>query len=256
VEPANILVIEDDYIVARTIERSLRSDEFHVTLASRGEKGIFIAHQNPPDLVILDIIMPDMDGYQVCRAMRADAQLAEIPILFLTAKVRPQDKIAGFNVGADDYLCKPFNVDELILRVRAILRRTRPQGDQPGDLAPGSGAEYGSPFCITLDGYILDTRTFELQTPQRGTIRLTPLQYDLLYHLMTHPGETYTPGRLLDEIWDFPSGKGSPDLVRVHIKTLRERIENDPTAPSFIRTVPGKGYTAGNPPLSAGQVEQ
>lgn len=245
-EPANILVIEDDYIVARTIERSLRGDEFHVTLASRGEKGIFIARQNPPDLVILDIIMPDMDGYQVCRAMRADPQLAEIPILFLTAKVRPQDRIAGFNVGADDYLCKPFNVDELILRVRAILRRTRPEPESIDSTVAGSDSESGSPFCITLDNYVLDTRTFELQTPQRGTIRLTPLQYDLLYHLMTHPGETFTPGRLLDEIWDFPSGKGSPDLVRVHIKTLRERIENDPTAPSFIRTVPGRGYAAGS----------
>lgn len=245
--PANILVIEDDYIVARTIERSLRGEEFHVTLASRGEKGIFIARQNPPDLVILDIIMPDMDGYQVCRAMRADPQLSEIPVLFLTAKVRPQDRIAGFNVGADDYLCKPFNVDELILRVRAILRRTQSEPEQKAAEADSAGSDSVSPFCITLDNYVLDTRTFELRTPQRGTIRLTPLQYDLLYHLMTHPGETFTPGRLLDEIWDFPSGKGSPDLVRVHIKTLRERIENDPNAPSFIRTVPGKGYTAGSP---------
>jgi two-component system response regulator RpaA len=254
-EPANILVIEDDYIVARTIERSLRGDEFHVVLASRGEKGIFIAHQNPPDLVILDIIMPDMDGYQVCRAMRADPQLADIPILFLTAKVRPQDKIAGFNVGADDYLCKPFNVNELILRVRAILRRTRPAPEQKVVEAGSVGTETVPEFCITLDDYVLDTRTFELQTPQRGTIRLTPLQYDLLYHLMTHPGETFTPSRLLDEIWDFPSGKGSPDLVRVHIKTLRERIENDPTAPSFIRTVPGRGYTAGNPSGDTDQVK-
>ena len=142
-EPANILVIEDDYIVARTIERSLRGDEYHVTLASRGEKGVVIARQNPPDLVILDIIMPDMDGYQVCRAMRSDPVLAETPILFLTAKVKPQDKIAGFKAGADDYLCKPFNVDELILRVQAILRRTKlettsqePQATSHNDARP------------------------------------------------------------------------------------------------------------------------
>ena len=122
---ANILVIEDDYIVARTIERSLRGDEYRVTLASRGEKGLYIARQSRPDLVILDIIMPDMDGYQVCQAMRNDPYLSEVPILFLTAKVKSQDKIAGFSVGADDYLCKPFNVDELILRVQAILRRTK-----------------------------------------------------------------------------------------------------------------------------------
>ncbi len=92
---------------------------------------------------------------------------------------------------------------------------------------------------------MLDTHSFELHTPQRGKIRLTPLQYDLLYHLMTHPGEAFSPARLLDEVWDFPSGKGSPDLVRVHIKTLRSRIESDPNLPTFIRTIPGHGYTVG-----------
>ena len=248
-EPASILIIEDDYIVARTIERSLRSDEFRVMLASRGEKGLFMARQNPPDLVILDIIMPEMDGYQVCRAMRADPTLAQIPILFLTAKVKAQDKIAGFNAGADDYLCKPFNVNELILRVQAILRRTRPQAiiasRRPERSLPAEPAPGASPHCLSIGGFMLDTRTFELYTPRRGKVRLTPLQYDLLYHLMTHPNETFSPARLLDEVWDFPTGKGSPDLVRVHIKTLRERIENDPRAPDFIRTIPGRGYTVG-----------
>jgi len=255
-EPANILVIEDDYIVARTIERSLRGDEYRVMLASRGEKGVVIARQNPPDLVILDIIMPDMDGYQVCRAMRSDPILAETPILFLTAKVKPQDKIAGFNAGADDYLCKPFNVDELILRVQAILRRTKLATSSQATLTgtqnhAQSGGKSLPAHSLVIEDFILDTRTFELNTPNRGKIRLTPLQFDLLYHLMTHPGETFSPSRLLDEIWDFPSGKGSPDLVRVHIKTLRERIEDDPSLPTFIRTVPGRGYTVGTTPDSS-----
>jgi DNA-binding response OmpR family regulator len=248
-EPANILVIEDDYIVARTIERSLRSDEFRVQLASRGEKGLYMARQNPPDLVILDIIMPEMDGYQVCRAMRADPTLAAIPILFLTARVKAQDKIAGFNAGGDDYLCKPFNVNELTLRVQAILRRTRPQTMVATRLPERSllvdSMLCAAPHCLSIGDFVLDTRTFELYTPRRGKVRLTPLQYDLLYHLMTHPNETFSPARLLDEVWDFPSGKGSPDLVRVHIKTLRERIEDDPRAPDFIRTIPGRGYTVG-----------
>jgi DNA-binding response OmpR family regulator len=248
-EPANILVIEDDYIVARTIERSLRRDEYRVTLASRGEKGVVIARQNPPDLVILDIIMPDMDGYQVCRAMRADPILAETPILFLTAKVKPQDKIAGFNAGADDYLCKPFNVDELILRVQAILRRTKLATSSQEALAATQANGKSLPaHSLMIEDFVLDTRTFELNTPKHGKIRLTPLQFDLLYHLMTHPGEAFSPSRLLDEIWDFPSGKGSPDLVRVHIKTLRERVEDDPSLPTFIRTVPGRGYTVGTTP--------
>jgi len=243
--PVKILVIEADYIVARTIERSIRDDEFKVILASRGEKGLYLARKDPPDLVILDIIMPDMDGYQVCQRIRSDDRLKEIPILFLTAKVKPQDRIKGFNAGADDYLCKPFNIDELILRVRAILKRTKP--DWHRSIQPThSSSQPETLHCLEIGNHRLDTRTFELHIPERGKVRLTPLQYDLLYHLMTHPGETYSPIRLLDEVWDYPTGKGSPDLVRVHIKTLRERIEENPRSPTFIRTVPGKGYTVGN----------
>lgn len=242
---AKILVIEDDYIVARTIERSLRNERYQITLASRGDKGLSLAHREIPDLVILDIIMPDMDGYAVCSEMRADPLLAEVPILFLTAKTKPNDRIAGFRSGADDYLCKPFNVDELALRVQVILKRTLPPGlaqsvfdseEQDSKTVDANG------HFLVVGDYSLDTRSFELTTPQRGTIRLTPIQFDLLYHLMTHPGEPFAPSRLLDEVWDYPFGKGSTDLVRVHIKTLRERIENDPQQPAFLRTVPGKGY--------------
>lgn len=239
-ETAQILVIEDDYIVARTIERSLRNDAFVVTLASRGDKGLRMASSNPPDLVILDIIMPDMDGYTVCRHLRSDPQLKDIPILFLTAKVKPQDRVAGLRAGADDYLCKPFNVDELIMRVLAILRRTKPGFNFDKSFhQPTPGLAH----CLIVGKFMLDTQSFELHTPLRGKIRLTPLQYDLLYHLMIHPEEPFSPARLLDEVWDYPAGKGSPDLVRVHIKTLRERIENDPRSPTFIRTIPGRGYT-------------
>lgn len=234
-EPANILVIEDDDIVARTIERSLRGDEFHVELASSGVEGLKTARRNRPDLVILDIIMPGMDGYAVCREIRADPVLAPTPVLFLTAKIKDEDKITGFNAGADDYLCKPFNIDELVLRVRAILRRTRRQ--EAGTQQAGN--------TVSLSGYVLDTATFELLTPHRGKIRLTPVQYDLLYHLMSHPGQIYSPMRLLNEVWDYPTDTGSPDLVRVHVKNLREIVEADPRTPTFIRTVPGYGYTVG-----------
>jgi two-component system response regulator RpaA len=245
-KPAKILVIEDDYIVARTIERSLRNGAYQITIASRGDKGLSLALQETPDLVILDIIMPDMDGYAVCRAMRAEPRLAETPILFLTAKVKPQDRVTGFKAGADDYLCKPFNIDELILRVQAILRRTMDWTPPPASPEKGtilSEAEgIATDHQLIVGDFTLDTRSFELVTPRRGKIRLTPLQFDLLYHLMTHPGKPFSPARLLDEIWDYPSGKGSTDLVRVHIKTLRERIENNPQTPTFLRTVPGKGY--------------
>jgi two-component system response regulator RpaA len=237
-EPANILVIEDDDIVARTIERSLRGDEFHVELAASGVEGLKTARRNRPDLVILDIIMPGMDGYAVCREIRADPVLAPTPVLFLTAKIKDEDKITGFNAGADDYLCKPFNIDELVLRVRAILRRTRRM----------ESAAQQAGNTINMAGYVLDTATFELQTPHRGKIRLTPVQYDLLYHLMSHPGQIYSPMRLLNEVWDYPTDTGSPDLVRVHVKNLRELVEEDPRTPAFIRTVPGYGYTVGVEP--------
>ncbi len=251
---ANILVIEDDYIVARTIERCLTRQDYRVTLASRGDKGLHVARQNKPDLIILDIIMPDMDGYAVCRAIRADSYLSQVPVLFLTARVKTQDKIAGFQAGADDYLCKPFNLDELTLRIQAILRRTRHLSFSEKDTLSQDLASIpelsSASHCLMFGDFVLDTRTYELTTPTKGTIRLTPLQYDLLYHLMTHPGEAFTPARLLDEVWDYPSGKGSPDLVRVHIKTLRERIEDDPSSPRFLCTIPGRGYVIS--PMMAG----
>jgi two-component system, OmpR family, response regulator RpaA len=235
---ANILVIEDDDIVARTIERSLRGEEFRVDLTSSGVEGLKAARRNRPDLIILDVIMPGMDGYAVCREIRADPVLTIIPVLFLTAKIKDEDKITGFNAGADDYLCKPFNIDELILRVRAILRRTQRQASAP---APAG-------TTVKVGDYTLDTATFELQTPHRGKVRLTPVQYDLLYHLMSHPGQIYSPMRLLNEVWDYPTDTGSPDLVRVHVKNLRELVELDPRTPTFIRTVPGYGYTVTTDP--------
>lgn len=254
-EPAYILVIEDDDIVARTIERSLRGNEFRVVLANSGVEGLKAARRRPPDLVILDIIMPGMDGYSVCREMRSDPLLAETPILFLTAKIKNDDKITGFNAGADDYLCKPFNIDELILRLRAILRRARrqaglhverstdPSSMRNPTIHPENQRHTEESHRIVLGEYILDTRTYELTTPARGKIRLTPVQFELIHHLMRHPGEIFSPSRLLDEVWDYPSDTGSPDLVRVHIKNLRERIEQDPRLPRFLQTVPGYGYT-------------
>ena len=256
----HILVVEDDSIVARTIERSLRGEEFRISVASSGVEGLKIARRKVPDLVILDVIMPGMDGYAVCQEMRSDPILQTVPILFLTAKIKDEDRINGFKAGADCYLCKPFNIDELLLRVRAILRRPQPpipaatNEESPNGFSPrvqtilkdieGGVKGVESNYCLVVGDYILNTRSFELHTPHRGEIRLTPVQFDLLYHLMSHPGQVFTPRRLLDEVWDYPSDTGSPDLVRVHIKNLRERVENDPRSPSFIRSVPGYGYTA------------
>jgi two-component system response regulator RpaA len=252
----NILIIEDDEIVARVIERSLRGEDYKVSVANSGVEGLKLARRTVPDLAILDVIMPGMDGYTVCREMRNDPLLTKVPVLFLTAKIKDEDRILGFQAGGDDYLCKPFNIEELTLRVRAILRRTQRRYLAPGDKSfheaggsPGQDATPGDTKLqeenpqIVVGQYMLDVRTFELLTPDNGKLRLTPVQYDLLYYLMSHPGQIFSPARLLDEVWDYPSDTGSSDLVRVHIKNLRERIEVDPSKPRFIRTVPGYGYT-------------
>lgn len=251
-ETTSILVIEDDEIVARTIERCLRGGEFRVRLANSGVEGLRSARREVPDLVILDVIMPGMDGYAVCREMRSDPILADMPILFLTAKTKDEDKITGFTAGADDYLGKPFNVDELLLRIRAVLRRTKRLKDSnfqgftravSGEVQPSAQVEPAHDRLVVVGPYTLNTRTYEFSGSKHGKIRLTPVQYDLLYHLMNHPGEIFSPARLLDEVWDYPSDAGSPDLVRVHIKNLRERIEDDPRNPRFIKTIAGYGYT-------------
>ena len=251
-EPISILVVEDDEIVAKTIERVLRGDEFKVSVANSGVEGLQLARRNVPKLVILDVIMPGMDGYTVCREMRIDPLLENVPILFLTAKAKDEDKIVGFKAGADDYLGKPFNIDELLLRIRAILRRTRRneqnQVQQFTETVIPVTQEVQTPpsspsHILKIGPFVLNTRTYEFTSESQGKIRLTPVQYDLLYHLMSHPGEIFSPARLLDEVWDYPSDAGSPDLVRVHIKNLRERIEDDPRTPIFIKTIAGYGYT-------------
>lgn len=243
-ETKHILIIEDDKIVAQTIERCLRGDEFRVQIANSGVEGLKAARRNPPDLIILDVVMPGMDGYAVCEDIREDPVLEKMPILFLTARSKDEEKIRGFQAGGDDYLGKPFNLDELTLRIRALLRRSEWSRSK---ILATVDQEKSSAIELTVGDYTLNTDTYELSTPHLGNIRLTPVQYDLLYHLMSHAGEIFSPARLLDEVWDYPSDSGSPDLVRVHIKNLRERIEVDPRSPKFILTVPGYGYKVADP---------
>jgi DNA-binding response OmpR family regulator len=229
-DEALILVVDDDEIVAKTIERSLRAAGFRVTVVHSGVEALQSARRISPDLMVLDVIMPGMDGFEVCRQVRADPILSDLPVLFLTAKGKEEDRIAGLRAGADDYLAKPFNLDELYLRVRAILRRTKRDQEQE----PAQRLEVGE--------YSLDTLSYKVNGPH-GSQVLTPVQFDLLYHLMSHPKQVFSPERLLQEVWDYPHDTGSPDLVRVHIKNLRAKTEDDPGNPEFIRTIKGHGYT-------------
>jgi len=175
--------------------------------------------------------MPGTDGYQVCRQVRGDPLLKDTPILFLTAKSKDEDKIEGFRAGGDDYLAKPFNMQELQLRIRAILRRSGPSQSEQIDYN-----------MVAIGAVLLDTRTFKVTTPA-GTTLLTNVQFDLLYHLMSNAGQVFTSQQLLQDVWDYPRDTGSPELVRAHIKNLRDKIEPEPRQPIFICTIQGHGYT-------------
>ncbi len=225
-----ILVVDDDRDVARSIELALRRRGFRVSLAHSGVEALKLLRRCRPHLVILDVVMPGLDGLEVCRRLRADPNTAELPIIFLTARGQDQDRIAGLRAGADDYISKPFNLEELVLRVKAVLRRCcrEPSPEQPAKLTAG--------------GLVLDSRKFEVTTPEKKRVLLTPTEFDLLYHLMSHAGQVFSSERLLQEVWDFPHNTGSTDLVRAHVKNLREKIEPDPRHPIYLRTVPRHGY--------------
>jgi two-component system, OmpR family, alkaline phosphatase synthesis response regulator PhoP len=248
-----ILIIEDDDLVAIMIERCLRGKEFQVHVTDSVVAGLKAAHRKVPDLVILDVSMPARDAFNVCKEIREDPILKAVPILFLTDKIRPEDAIVGLSLGVDDYLRKPFDLDELLLRVFAILRRTKIMKNQLGKVEivvvssndgktiPVDPLEANHIIRIGL--YSLNTRTYVFSSPARGDFRVTPIQYALLYHLMSHPNKVFSPSLLLQEVWNYPPKAGSADLVRVHIKNLREAIEDDPKTPKFIKTIKGYGYT-------------
>lgn len=232
---ARILVVDDDVNVAHTIDRLLRSRGLETIVVHNGWNAVEAARKQKPDLVILDVMMPEVSGIQVCKRLRGDPDTVHLPIIFLTAKAMMDDKIEGFEAGADDYLTKPFDIQELALRVKALLRRTqssarRLEGEQESAV-------------LEVGDLKLNRQTFEVVTPAR-TVLLTPIEFEVLYHLMKHQGEVFSSERLLEEVWSYPPGTGDPALVRMHIRNLRAKIEPpDAAEPVYIRTVSRHGYT-------------
>lgn len=251
-EKPDILLVDDDEIITATLERSLRKENFSIQVAHSGVQALSLVKKTKPKLVLLDVMMPGMDGYDVCREMRNDKKLASLPIIFITAKTSEEDHITGFKAGGDDYINKPFNMEELVLRVKAVLKRTQESGKKSSrqnkedarlhDTRLFDHTRITQPL-LELKGYKLNILTFELFLPSGKKLLLTPIQFDLLFNFMSHPGEIFSPSSLLSIIWDYPPDTGTSDLVRVHIKNLRMRIEDDPACPSFVETVPGYGYT-------------
>jgi DNA-binding response OmpR family regulator len=221
---ARILAIDDEEEIRHLIKQGLSSHE--VITAADGPEGLEKAHCLLPDLVLLDVTMPEMSGFEVCRRLRASPDLMWVPVIFLTARGALSAKLEGFNVGADDYVLKPFDVMELEVRVEAVLRRVQP---------------HETAVALRVGQLELNLRSREAATDTKKAL-LTPTEFTLLEYMMRHPGEILPTHRLLEDVWDYPPGVGDPALVRMHIRNLREKLEEDPTQPSRILTIGRQGY--------------
>lgn len=225
----SILVIDDDPEIIQVITRMLQAEGYTTQAALSGEEGLAKIASQTPDMVILDVMMPSIDGLEVCRQLRADARFTTLPILMLTARGRTQDITQGLDTGADDYLVKPFEVPQLPARVRALLRRINRSVLQ-------SDPEY-----LAAGGMRLALHRAEVEINGR-VIDLTPTEHRLLHHLMARAGHPVPTEKLLEEVWEYPPNIGDPKLVRVHMVHLRNKIEPNPDKPQLIINVRGRGY--------------
>ena len=219
-----ILAVDDEAGILRLIKLELSSQGFRVVVANDGEEALRIAEQQRPDIVVLDILMPDMTGLEVMRRLRERTQ---VPVILLTGKDHDEDKVRGLELGADDYLVKPFNPDELSARVRAVLRRA---------VSPGSGA--GNTVTVANVEIDLNRR---LVKKDGQVISLTRTEWMLLQHLATNAGRVMLNAELLSKVWG-PEYRDDLQYLRVWISRLRSKLEADPSKPAIIKTLPGIGY--------------
>jgi DNA-binding response OmpR family regulator len=230
---ARILVVDDEQDLLWALSRSLSTAGHEILMARTGSEALALARRHRPDLVILDIMIPQPDGLEVCRRLRTDPVLADVPILFLTARRSVEDRLRGLEDGGDDYLIKPFDIRELRARVAALLRRTR-GGPQP------------PPRELVVGDVRLDPAVRQVFAHGK-CVQLTPLEFDLLYHLMAHPGELFSSQELLRVVWGHAPGSRDYGLVRWHMMHLRQKIEADPNRPEHLKTVPRHGYVFAAP---------
>jgi DNA-binding response OmpR family regulator len=224
-EPARVLVVDDEPIVRDVLVRYLRQEGFQVWTAPDGASALEVFADAEPDLVLLDLMLPRIDGFEVFRRIRARNGT---PVIMLTARGDETDRIVGLDLGADDYIGKPFSPREVVARVRAVLRR-----------AGGSETD-GSEHVFRFDGLEIDPRTREVLVDGRP-VELTPKEFELLHYLASEPRTVFSRLQLLDALWDV-AFDGDPSTVTVHIRRLREKIEPDPSAPRHLVTVWGAGY--------------
>jgi two-component system, OmpR family, response regulator RpaA len=225
---SHVMAVDDDLEVLETLGRVLERENFEVTLARSGAQALALIDRRVPDLVILDIIMPEMDGITVCRRLRANPRYITLPVLFLTAKGSTDDIVDGLDAGADDYVIKPFELPELRARVHALLRRGM------REKMPANNA------VLQINDLKLDSDTYQVYLDDE-TIQLTSTEHRLLRYLMEHVNQALSPGHLLQAVWEYPPNTGDPDLVRAHVRNLRAKIEQEPDR-KYIRTIHGVGY--------------
>ena len=220
-----ILVVDDDPTISDVVARYLRGDGYDVAVALDGQAALDQAAESYPDLVVLDLMLPKIDGLEVCRRLRA---LGDVPIIMLTAKGEEMDRLLGLNLGADDYLTKPFSPRELVARVKAVLRRT---------------AVVPTPYegeTLRFEDLSINPLTRHVVAAGKD-VELTAKEFDVLLYLAQHPKQVFSREQLLNDVWDYLYA-GDTSTVTVHIRRLREKIERDPARPGFIQTVWGVGY--------------
>jgi DNA-binding response OmpR family regulator len=223
-----ILIVEDERAVARGLEYGLTSEGFTVLWADTGQRALELARSQNPHLILLDIRLPDVSGFDVCRQLRTEGK--RMPILMLTARDEEVDKVLGLELGADDYVVKPYSLRELISRIRALLRRAY------GDLADVSKEDR-----LTFGEIEVDLE--RLQVYRQGRlVNLTPTEFRLLRYLVTHPDRPFSRDALIEAVWGYDSDIGSQRTVDVHMRHLRKKLEDNPSDPRWLVTVRGIGY--------------
>lgn len=224
-----ILAVDDEVLVLESLGRLFKQESnYEFSLARSGAEALESIKTRRPDLLILDILMPEMDGVEVCREIRKDSSLRLLPILFLTAKDKAEDIVHGLDAGGDDYVVKPFALVELMARIRALLRRTERLAD-----------EY-FPEVLEVGEVRLVSSTFQVYIGEIP-LQLTSTEYRLMMYLMRHANQTLTLSSFLVDVWDYPQGIGDPDLVRSHIRNLRAKIQPN-SKHKYILTIHGIGY--------------
>ncbi len=229
----SVLVVDDDREIVRLLRGYLEQAGYHVSSAGDGEEALHQLHAAQPDLLVLDLMLPHRDGWDLTRTIRADSRLAGLPIIMLTARVEDVDKIVGLELGADDYVTKPFNPREVVARVNALLRRARRSS------SPASG-------ILTVGELVMNIDRHEVRVEGR-VVDLTVTEFNILHVMMDNPGYAFTRGELIERSMGYVYD-GMERTLDSHVKNLRQKIERDPRQPEYIQTVYGVGYRIAESP--------